>query len=44
MSTKAAKELFADYVIEKKLNPENLRKRKSWHKLLKHTFYVEARN
>ena len=34
-STKVAKELFADYVKEKK--PwENLRKRKSWHKLWKH--------
>ena len=38
---KVAKELFADYVKEKKLR--NLRKRKSWHKLWKHTFYVEAR-
>ena len=36
-----AKELFADYVKEK--NWANLRKRKSWHKLWKHTFYVEAR-
>ena len=34
MSTKVAKELFADYVKEK--NRENLRKRKSWHKLWKH--------
>ena len=39
-STKVAKELFADYV--KKKNWENLKKWKSWHKLWKHTFYVEA--
>ena len=40
-STKVAKELFADDVKDK--NWENLRKRKSWHKLLKHTFYVQVR-
>ena len=33
-STKVAKKLFAYYVKEK--NWENLRKRKSWHKLWKH--------
>ena len=31
------------WLRERKKNWENLKKRKSWHKLWKHTFYVEAR-